>query len=51
MGVFTLSKYISKNGQWATPEETSCSIQNTSSNVTIEVTANALEQYLIQHLM
>jgi len=39
--VFTLSKYISKNGQWVTPEETSGSIQNTSSNVTIEVTVNA----------
>lgn len=39
--MFTLSKYISKNGQWVTPEETSGSIQNTSSNVTIEVTANA----------
>lgn len=41
--MFTLSKYISKNGQWVTPEETSGSIQNTSSNVTIEVTANAEE--------
>ena len=39
--MFTLSKYISKNGQWVTPEETSGSIQNTSSNVTIEVTTNA----------
>lgn len=41
--MFTLSKYISKNGQWVTPEETSGSIQNTSSNVTIEVTSNAEE--------
>lgn len=36
-----MSKYIAKVGQWVTPSETTGSIQNTSTGITIEVTSNA----------
>ena len=36
-----MSKYVAKVGQWVTPSETTGSIQNTSTGVTIEVTSNA----------
>ena len=36
-----MSKYIAKVGQWVTPSETTGSIQNTSTGITIEVTTNA----------
>lgn len=36
-----MSKYNAKVGEWVTPSETSGSIQNTSSGITIEVTSNA----------